>query len=211
MATFEHQLKHLGAQAVFIIALINSKIAQKLSRPDYHRKICLKYLKFTRCADTKLVYNSPMVSIAHATTGAFIASVLPYPWAYIPLSLASHFALDFVRHYDVGVAMKRYRLTKMQIVFWESLDLILSVGVIALIWQQALDHLDYHLWIGAFFGILPDILETSDYFFHQPLAILRPIYKLHDTFHHSTRNFWWGALPQIILVSIIALAANWSS
>ena len=151
-----------------------------------------------------------MVSIAHATTGAFIAAVLPYPWVYIPLSLASHFALDFVRHYDIGVAAKIYHYSKIEMMTWEAVDLLISVLVIALIWQQTLASYNPHLWIGAFFGILPDILETSDYFFHQPLKILQPIYHLHDVFHHSTKQFWWGVIPQIILVSTIALAANWS-
>lgn len=151
-----------------------------------------------------------MVSVAHAAMGSFIASVLPTPWVYIPLCLASHFALDFVRHYDIGVAMKQYHFSKKQIVVYESLDLLAAFGMITLIWHQSPTNFQPHLWIGALFGILPDILEASDYFFEHPLWILRPLYYLHDIFHHSTRDFWWGVIPQIILVSIIAFVANCS-
>ena len=151
-----------------------------------------------------------MVSVAHALTGSFIAHTLPYPWIYIPLAIASHFVLDYIHHYDIGVAMRQHHFSKWQIVFLESLDLLVSAGLIILIWRQSPSHLDLHVWSGAFFGILPDILETTDYFFERPLPILRPLYWLHDRFHHSTTDVFWGSLPQIILVSIIAVVTIFS-
>jgi len=150
------------------------------------------------------------VSIAHAAAGSFIAATFPSPWVYIPLCLLSHFALDFVRHFDVGVAMKMRHFSKLEIVFWEGLDLLIAVGVVAFAWRQTPTSWQPHIWWGAFFGILPDILEASDYFFERPLAILHPLYYLHETFHHSTRDVIWGVLPQVILVSIIILGARWS-
>ncbi len=151
-----------------------------------------------------------MVSIAHAAAGSFIAATFPSPWVYIPLCLASHFALDFVRHFDVGVAMKMHHFSKKEIVFYEALDLLIAFGVVAFAFRQTPDHFQLHIWLGAFFGILPDILETSDYFFQHPIQLLSPLYYLHDTYHHSTKSVLWGSLPQIILVSIIVLAARWS-
>ena len=151
-----------------------------------------------------------MVSIAHAVTGAFIASRLPQPSIYVPLCLASHFLLDYVHHYDVGVAMKKYHFNKKQIVFWEALDLIGAVALVAIFFQQTPGHFSPNIWTGAFTGILPDLIEASNFFFHRPMNIFRPFYYFHEHYHHSTQVFWWGVVPQIILVSIIALLVTFS-
>ncbi len=151
-----------------------------------------------------------MISVAHAAMGAYIAATFPHPLVYIPLSLASHFALDFVRHYDIGVAMKIYHFSRVRGLCYEAVDLVAAVLIIALIWRQAPPNFNLHLWIGALAGIFPDIIEASNFFFHQPCWLFKPFYAAHQLFHHSTKDFWWGIIPQIILVSIIALAANWS-
>ena len=142
--------------------------------------------------------------------GAYIAATFPHPLVYIPLSLASHFALDFVRHYDIGVAMKIYHFSRVRGLCYEAVDLVAAVLIIALIWRQEPPNFNLHLWIGALAGIFPDIIEASNFFFHQPCWLFKPFYAAHQLFHHSTKDFWWGIIPQIILVSIIALAANWS-
>ena len=150
-----------------------------------------------------------MVSIVHAVTGAFIASVLPHPVLYVPLAVCSHFALDYVRHYDIGVAMKKYHFKKWQIVFWETIDLAIAVALIIWLFQQSPTHICANIWTGALAGILPDVIETSDYFFQKPLPVFRPFYYFHERFHHSTQNWWWGSWPQILLVCcIIYLTLN---
>lgn len=152
-----------------------------------------------------------MISVAHAVTGSYIAACCPNPWIFVPVTLVSHFVLDYVHHYDIGVAMRQYHFGKVAMSFYESLDLLASVILIALIWQQNPSHFTWYIWGGALAGISPDLIETTDYFFGHPLKIFTPIYWVHEHFHHSTTDLFWGTLPQIILVSIIAVFTvfNW--
>ena len=144
-----------------------------------------------------------MVSIAHALTGAYLASVCPEPLVYVPLAVASHFILDYVRHYDIGVAMKKYHFGKIQIAIWETLDLAISAALIWWLFHTYPLPYQGHILAGALCGILPDIIETSDYFFNQPLPIFRPFYYFHERFHHSTTHVWWGVWPQLFLICAI--------
>jgi hypothetical protein len=141
-----------------------------------------------------------MLSISHAVTGAFIASALPHPLLFIPLAFISHFVLDYIIHYDIGVTIKTHHLSKIQIVFWESLDLLGAVILVALFWQQTPDHFTWQIWLGALAAITPDIIESTDYFFSRPLKILQPFYHFHHTYHHSTKNVFLGLLTQVILI-----------
>jgi hypothetical protein len=153
-----------------------------------------------------------MLSIAHVVTGAFIASQLPQqPWLYLPLALASHFILDFVTHYDVGIAAKIYHFSKKQIAFWAGLDLLGAIILVFLIWPQNTifacrsfnclqQTIPWPLWGAALLAILPDFMEATDYFFERPLPILKRFYRFHHDYHHSTRSAFWGLLPQVILV-----------
>ena len=52
---------------------------------------------------------SSMLSIAHTLTGAFIASKVPDPLVYTPLTLASHYLEDWIPHRDVGTGLSTGR------------------------------------------------------------------------------------------------------
>lgn len=150
-----------------------------------------------------IIHN--MLSIAHAVSGAFIAAQLPEPIVFIPLAIASHFALDHVAHFDVGTNMKNPR-RKMYVTFIAAgADLLIAAILIALIWRQTPAHFNWQIWLGAFCGILPDVLESTELFFRRPIAILQPLYQLHEKVHVSTSSPFWGILPQAILVIFIGL------
>ena len=146
-----------------------------------------------------------MLSISHAVTGAFIAYTIPNIWIFAPLAFISHFFLDHVRHFDVGTGIKKKSRRLAWTLYWTIIDLLLAALLIILIWQQKLTNYHWQLWIGAFFGILPDLLESTDLFFHRTFKILTPLYHLHEKIHRSTANVFWGLLPQFILVIVISL------
>lgn len=147
-----------------------------------------------------------MVSVSHAFTGAFIASYLPeQPYLYLPLALVSHFLLDNVTHYDIGIAAKVYQFKKWQIIVLELLDLALAAGLIAWIYQQSFANFQLALWLGALAGITPDLLQATDYILQKPLKILQPFYAFHHRYHHSTKSAFWGLLPQAILLITLGL------
>jgi hypothetical protein len=152
-----------------------------------------------------------MVSISHAVTGAYIASMMPdQPWLYLPLAFGSHFVLDYVTHFDLGIAMKMYRWNKLEIAIWESLDLLVAGVLVAVIWGQSAANFNWAIWLGALVSVTPDFMEATDYFFECPLKILKPFYKFHHDFHNSTRNVFWGLLPQVILVITLGVVVRLS-
>lgn len=150
-----------------------------------------------------------MVSVSHAFTGAFIASYFPHqPYLYLPLAFASHFLLDNVTHYDIGIAAKIYHFKKWQIIALELLDLALAFGLISLIYEQSLPNFQLNLWLGALAGITPDLLQATDYILQKPLLILKPFYAFHHRYHHSTKHAFAGILPQAILLITLGLLAK---
>lgn len=144
-----------------------------------------------------------MLSIAHALTGVFIADTLPSPWLFIPLALISHFVLDHIHHYDAGTGLHEDKRRLYVAAIWAFLDLVGAVVFIALIWRQTPTHFTWQIWLAAFVAILPDLLESTELFFHRPLKILQPLYSFHEYIHRSIKNRFWGLLTQVILVIFI--------
>jgi len=138
-----------------------------------------------------------MLSIAHSLTGAFIASKLPNPALYVPLSLAAHYAEDYLPHWDVGTGIGTGKRKRSTAFFWEIFDLLISLALIYLFFGIS----NYHVWIGAFFCLLPDFLEAPRTFLK--LNLLPPLSWLHKHLHTSVPNMFWGLLPQVLLVTLI--------
>ncbi len=150
-----------------------------------------------------------MLSIAHVTTGAFIATKIPNPFIATPLILASHYLLDAIAHWDAGTGLSSGKKTPRQAFMAEIPDLILSLLFVLFFFQ--LGH-PLHLTIkglapywGGFLGLLPDFLEAPKNFFHLEPKFLRPFNRFHHQVHHSIPDRLAGLLPQIILLLIIYL------
>lgn len=159
-----------------------------------------------------------MLSIAHAATGAVIATHLSAPIA-IPLILASHYALDAVAHHDAGTGLSSGKKTRKTALILGILDLVLA-GIIVLFMypptspsctSNYVPCTVYHLlqmpsvW-GAFLGLVPDFLESPRNFLKYEPKWLKPINIFHGSFHHSIPNIPAGLAPQIILLTILWLA-----
>ena len=149
-----------------------------------------------------------MLSIAHAATGAVIATHLSAPIA-IPLILASHYALDAVAHHDAGTGLSSGKKTRKTAFILGIIDLILAAIVVLLMYQPTfpLYLLPFHLnepsiW-GAFVGLLPDFLESPRNFLKYEPSWLRPLNRFHASFHHSTPDILAGLAPQVILLTIL--------
>ncbi|NCN82448.1 MAG: hypothetical protein GW947_00625 [Candidatus Pacebacteria bacterium] len=143
-----------------------------------------------------------MLSLAHATTGAFVAAKLGHPLLYIPVAIGLHYLEDWVPHWDVGTGLSNGTRKKKTAFKLEFVDLALSAGLIYLLWQQG-QPLNYHIWLGAFFGLLPDFLEAPRNFLGWEPAFLKPINNFHGKFHHSIPHMFYGLVPQIITLLAI--------
>jgi len=156
-----------------------------------------------------------MLSIPHALTGAFIASKIPYPVVYIPMSVGMHYLCDWIPHWDMGTGLSTGKRKRSTAIILELFEL----GVTAvLIYYFFIAHLGIgffnisgylnspqalHILVGALFGIMPDLIEAPRNFLKWEPWFIKPLNKLHGSFHHSTPNMVVGLLPQIILVGFI--------
>jgi hypothetical protein len=146
-----------------------------------------------------------MLSIAHGSTGALIASKIPNPLISIPLILLSHFLEDSVPHWDVGQGLTRKSKTKKAAFFQELFfDFPLSIIVVYLFFQ--IGHpFDWRPWLGWFFGLLPDFIEFPYLFLNQRGPLFKKFATFHTWWHHSTANLFWGLLPQFLVLLLILL------
>lgn len=144
-----------------------------------------------------------MLSIPHTLTGAFIASKLPYPIIYVPLTFGMHYLQDWIPHWDVGTGLSNGRRKKSTAFLLEFIDLGISALMIFWFFRNAPANNQFHIWIGALSGIMPDLIESPRNFLKWEPAFLKPLNELHGKFHHSTPNMIFGLLPQIVVILAI--------
>lgn len=147
-----------------------------------------------------------MLSIPHALTGAFIASKFSNPLIYIPITLACHYIQDWIPHWDVGTGLSKGKRKRSTAFALELVDLAITVALIYWFWNdRASDSTYYHIWFGAFIGLLPDFMEAPRNFLKWEPFFFKPFNDLHGKFHHSIPNMWLGLAPQFIVVIAIWL------
>lgn len=144
-----------------------------------------------------------MLSIPHMATGAFIASKLPHPLLYIPLTLAFHYLEDWIPHWDVGTGLSRGTRKRSTAILLELVDLALAGALIWYMYQNQSPDALMHIWIGATTGIAPDLVEAPRNFLKWEPWFLKPFNDFHGKFHHSTPNILFGLAPQaVVLVAL---------
>ena len=144
-----------------------------------------------------------MLSISHSLTGAFIATKVPSPLVSIPLIFASHYLQDWIPHWDVGTGLSSGKRKKSSAIILELGELVITVGLVYFFWQHGKSEVQWHVWFGAFVGLIPDFLEAPRNFLKWEPGIIKPLNKLHGMFHHSTHHKLFGLLPQIVVVTAI--------
>lgn len=146
-----------------------------------------------------------MLSIAHGLTGAFIATQLPSPFVYVPLTFASHYLEDWIPHWDVGTGLSTGKRKIKTALILEVGDLLITFGLVYLFWGWGQNDLS-QFWlamIGAFVGLLPDFMEAPRNFLKSEPFFLKPFNEVHGWFHHSTPNMALGLAPQVIVSALI--------
>jgi hypothetical protein len=152
-----------------------------------------------------------MLSISHAVTGAFIAVKVGNPLLAIPLILLSHYLEDAVPHWDAGTGLGSGKKTREQAIKHGIIDLILAGLVVLAFYPSVFSHLSpttYDLvalapiW-GAFFGLVPDFLESPRNFLKYEPWYLKPLNRFHHMFHHSIPTAIDGLAPQFLLLLIL--------
>jgi hypothetical protein len=146
-----------------------------------------------------------MMSFAHGLSGALIVSKVPNPAISIPLTIAVHFAEDYIPHWDFGTGLSSKKQTKKAAFFLELfIDLPLSILLVYYFFQhnQPFSPLP---WIGWFFCLLPDFIEFPYLFLNWNFSPLKEYDKFHHLLHRSTPKFFLGIFPQLLIVVATAL------
>lgn len=153
-----------------------------------------------------------MLSIPHSLTGAFIASKLPHPILYIPLTLGMHYLCDWIPHWDVGTGLSTGKRKRSTALILELGELVITVGLIYWFFfadfgkpLNLTDSYSIHIWMGALTGIIPDLVEAPRNFLKWEPWFIKPFNDVHGSFHHSTPHILIGLIPQVILVLLIWL------
>lgn len=152
-----------------------------------------------------------MLSISHAATGAFIAVKIGNPYLAIPLILLSHYLEDAVSHWDAGTGLSSGVKSRQSAIVHGMIDLTIAGIVVLAFYPHILSNFPTKLfdptslipiW-GAFFALLPDLLESPRNFLKWEPFFLKPINKFHHSFHHSIPRVADGLAPQIILLTAL--------
>ncbi len=150
-----------------------------------------------------------MLTTVHLLTGAAIGKVTGNIYLAAPLAVVSHYALDFIPHYNPkpvkGYLEKGYTGA-------DKLDLVLkalepAIGLAAGIFLVVANppELRLPIFIGGLFGWLPDLLVFLDWKFN--IGKDNFIRKVEKKFHRHT-SFAKGILIQVCMISI-ALIILW--
>jgi hypothetical protein len=146
-----------------------------------------------------------MLSIAHGTTGALIASKIPNPLISIPLVLLSHYVEDRVPHWDVGQGLTSWKKSRKSAFLQELFfDFPLSIILVFFIFQFG-HPFDWRPWLGWFVGLLPDFLEFPYLFLDLKFFPIKQLAALHTWVHRSEHNKFWGLLPQFLVILLVVL------
>jgi len=163
-----------------------------------------------------------MTLTAHAVVGATMVQILPgAPVLAVTLALSSHFILDAIPHWDyplrsasktkgavVGVAFN-YDFTFLRDLFFVSLDILLGLLLVWLLYRPAIDQWPL-LLAGVVAAILPDFLQFA--YGRYGGYFLTKIQWWHN-FCHSQISLnskpFWGVSSQAIIVTLIVVLLNW--
>lgn len=149
-----------------------------------------------------------MVEFPHALVGAAIATAVPNPVIALPLALASHFVLDLVPHWNPHIysEMKKHGRLLPKTVAFVFLDSTAALFIGFLIASRTLPDAGRVATIlfGAFFAVLPDLLEAPYYFLRFKNG---PLMRLVEIEHKLQTNARF--LPGILTQVIVSVAALW--
>ena len=132
-----------------------------------------------------------MLITPHALTGAALAVSCRSLWLALPLALASHFILDAIPSWDVGLATARDRTLL-------TLDGLVAVAALGLLLSKTAPAAGIRIGAGAMAALLPDLAQQGLMIGGIALSFF-PL-DLHQAIQSPAR--WWLSLPVQLLLSL---------
>ena len=146
-----------------------------------------------------------MLETPHVAVGIAIASKIPNPWLAIPLSLASHFILDKVPHWNPHLYTETQKLgrpskksTTLEIIDISAAFILGSTFAIKALpnWQMAVLILS-----ASFTSVASDVVKYPYYYFpnFRPKWLVRWV-KFERSMQVDAKSPFWGLLTQALVI-----------
>jgi len=153
-----------------------------------------------------------MLSVAHGTTGALIATLIPNPLISTPLILIAHFVQDHIPHWDFGQGLTK-KIKSKKISFFQELLIDLPATIILVyLWfpptsglQGPSLQVNYLAFYGLFIALLPDFLEFPYLFLNWKFWPIKQLAHFHNSVHQSIPNKIKGLWPQALVLLLVYL------
>lgn len=152
-----------------------------------------------------------MLETPHALVGAAIATKIPNPAVSLPLAFASHFVLDMVPHWNphLNTELKKHGHVTKKSTYIVVADVVLSLvlgSFVATNFATSNIHM-FYIFGGAFFGVLPDVVEGPYFFLKWKNELVQKWLKFQKSIQVDTTvvpglvtqlstiiaTFWWIA------------------
>jgi hypothetical protein len=148
-----------------------------------------------------------MLELPHAIVGATIATKVGNPFLALPLAFLAHFLLDILPHWNPHIFTEMQTTGKVS---KKSVTIIIVDAVLALFIGS---FMAFQFWpdtnrviiilLGAFMGVVPDLIEAPYFFFHSKNKLLLKLI-------HFQGALQWKTAPFVgILTQIVALLLCW--
>jgi len=155
-----------------------------------------------------------MITTAHLASGAIIGTVIPDPILICIISFLFHYLLDFVPHKAAspldmvkahGVRGLRHHPKKE--IFFKTIEPLFANLIAWLYFALSPTDLRLNIFLGAFFGWLPDLLVYLEWRYGIPRPW--PFGYLERRYHQHRKDVW-GQLPQIaFIVACLTIMVNY--
>lgn len=146
-----------------------------------------------------------MLETPHVLAGAVIASKIGNPWLSLPLSLASHFLLEKVPHWNPHLNTEKNTYGKItpKSTLIVIIDATLALSAGTFIAAQSLPDLNRFIVIMAacFLSVLPDVVEAPYFFLNLKYPFIDRWIKFQKSLQADAQPFF-GLATQAVTVAV---------
>lgn len=151
-----------------------------------------------------------MLETPHVAIGIAIATKFSNPWVSIPLSLASHFVLDKVPHWNphTFTETKKHGYPKKQTFIITTVDIFLALVLGLYFASQNLPDINqaFNIIACSFFSVLPDVSKYPFFLFKKTRVGIYKKWVEHERrLQVETQKPFWGIVTQILVI----IASMW--
>lgn len=145
-----------------------------------------------------------MLETPHVALGIAIAVKSGNPWLALPLSLASHFLLDRVPHWNPHfyTETKKFGKPKKLSTYIAVVDEIIAIGLTLFMAYKFLPNLNtsFLILVCSFLSVLPDQIKFPYFFLKMRSGFIKKWVDFERSIQVEVSPFW-GIVTQLIVIT----------